>query len=137
MYIPGFTEVLIVKGFAWITAHLSATAATHLGTYIISHGIVSTITALVPIAITGSFIVGGVLWTKERVDLINKMLEDIGNGDVVKATCKLIQISNTLNTTCDKAADAVIDLLKNWYGENGNIDKICSVIKDIASNIKK
>lgn len=144
MYIPGLTEALIAKGFAWLTAHIaasSASALTHavihaLNSYIISHGVVATITTLAPIVISGSFVVGGVIWTKEKVQLVYEMLQDIKKGDVLDAAKKIISIANTLNTTYNQAADAISKLITVYYGDNGEIQHLCSTIKDIASKIK-
>lgn len=77
MYIPGLTEVLIAKGLAWIASHLTASALIHLGSYVVSHGVIATLTSLAPIVITGSFVAGGILWTTEKVRLVNALLRDI------------------------------------------------------------
>lgn len=136
VYIPGLTEALIVKGFAWIAAHMSSAALAHLAHYAVAHGVIATITSLAPIAIGGSFVVGGVLWVGEKVALVNGLMQDIGNKDVVGAAAKLMEIAKILHSSYTDAADAVSNLLTHYYGDSGEIRKVCETIKDIASNMK-
>lgn len=135
MYIPGLTELLIAKGAAWIAAHMTAISLTHLASYVVAHGVVVAIATLTPIVITSSFIIGGVIWSGEKLKLINDLLEDIKNENIFEATVKIIKIANLLHSTYSDAADSINVLLTKYYGDNGEINQICSTIKDIASKI--
>ena len=137
MYIPGLTEILIVKGIAWISAHMGTVALHHLAAYAVAHGVIATVTTLAPIVIGGSFAVGGVIWVGEKLELVNGLMKDIGDHDVTGAAAKLIKIASTLHSSYVDAGDAVSNLLTHYYGDTGEIHQVCSTIKDIAQKIKK
>ena len=137
MYLPGLTEVLIVKGFVWISHHLTTTALAKLASYAISHGVLTTISSLAPLALTASFTVGGVIWAGEKVKLVNDLLLDIKKGDARSAALKIIRIASILHTSCDQAGDAIANFLHVYYGNTSEVGKVCETIKEIARRIER
>jgi hypothetical protein len=69
--------------------------------------------------------------------MVNDLLQDIKNENIVEAAKKIIKIAGILNSTYTGAADAITTMVTKYYGDNGNIQQICSTIQNIASKIKK
>lgn len=59
------------------------------------------------------------------------------NNDPVEAATKIVKIANLLCSSYGDAADAIGVFLTKYYGDTGEIRKVCSTIKDIARNMKK
>jgi hypothetical protein len=136
----GGLEILLIKGVGYIATHMSthtalaaAKALTHL---VLSQGVVATAAALSPIAITGTVVIGGIVWTQEKANRVNKIVKALADNDAEEAGKHLLKLSGVLDLTIDDTAVKVIELLDDRYDKE-SVRDISKAIRAIAGEIKK
>lgn len=136
-WIPG-VETLIIKGFAWMAAHMGHAALAKLGAYIISHGGISAALSLAlhPITLSTAAVIGGVVWTQEKANKVNSIIRAISKNKPNEAGKHLIELADILGLAIDETAGKVVELLSESYDAE-TVKEISGTIRDIAEEIKK
>ncbi len=122
----------VVSGLAHIAGHLTG----HLTGYVLTHGVVATAMSLAPLAIAGTAIIGGIVWTQEKVDHVNKIVKALANNDAVEAGKQLIKLSDILGLGIDETAVKVGELLDQKY-DRQTVREVRKTIQAISGEIQK
>lgn len=138
-WVPGL-ETLVIKGLIWIGHHMSASALAHLASYAISHGVIATATAILtnPIVIGASAVIGGVLWTQETANKVNKIIKHLSDGEADKVSELLVELwlKDKIGSTIDDTIGNVTNLLNEHYDAD-TVAKLSGELRQIAGEVKK
>ncbi len=139
MWFPGL-ETLMIKGFVWMAHHMSAAALSHLASYAVSHGVITTATAILtnPIVIGTSIVIGGVVWTGETANKVNKIVEYLADDKPEYVAKMLLDmwLKDKIGETLDDTVGEIGNLLNRNYDAD-TVSNITGELRTIASEIKK
>jgi hypothetical protein len=128
-------ETLVVKGAVaighWIAAHGTGAMASKAGAIaaksIATQGFVNTLAGATGVAVGSSLVVGTVVWTTGKIQILGEGLEALNKGNYIKAAQKFANLASLLHIEIEFLPDVIQDLL---------IKKAGFSIED-ASNVAK
>lgn len=142
---PIAETALIIKGATviahWMAAHGTSAMATKAGLvvakYAGTHGIASTLTALGTTVTSASLVVGGVLWTTERLQIVGQIVEAICKDNRTTMITKSARLALMLDLDFDLLPNAIEQLLiKQAHFSYEDASQIADLIHSYEKEIK-
>jgi hypothetical protein len=137
---------LIVKGAMaighWIAAHGTGAMASKAGAIaaksLATQGFVNTLAGITGIALGSSLVVGTVIWTTDKIQILGKGLEALSEGDYIKAAKQFAKLVDLLHIQIEFLPDAIQSLLVKKAGFSmEDASNIAQAVGNLESEILK
>lgn len=122
---------LMVIGKAIAAKGLAAKAGLLLWKMVGAYGLSATIGNTLLIGV----VVGGIYWTKDRVDNLSNGLKAIEDGDIKKAVLNFGQLAISSNIEVEMLPDAVHDYLLKINVSEEKASAVAKVVSSLETNI--